>query len=105
MTTHRERFLKKHNLDAKKHYSIKELSQISGTPVSILTEVHSRGLGAYHTQYSSVRTKGTFIKGTNAPPSMKLSPSQWAFARIYSYLDHNPKHDTDLRKKEREMKK
>jgi len=42
--------------------------------------------------------KRTFKKGVNAPYKMKLSKEQWAMARIYSYLDGNPKHDTDLRK-------
>jgi hypothetical protein len=42
--------------------------------------------------------KGTFKKGVSAPMSMKLSPQQWAMARVYSFLDGNPKHDNDLRK-------
>jgi len=41
--------------------------------------------------------KGTFQKGVNAPASMKLSKEQWAYARVYSFLDGNPKHDNDLR--------
>jgi hypothetical protein len=43
--------------------------------------------------------KGTFKKGVNAPMSMKLSPQQWAMARVYSYISGNPKHDNDLREK------
>jgi hypothetical protein len=39
----------------------------------------------------------SFKKGVNAPMSMKLSPQQWAMARVYSFLDGNPKHDSDLR--------
>jgi hypothetical protein len=45
----------------------------------------------------SVRMKGTFEKGVSAPMSLKLSKEQWAMARVYSFLDNNPKHDTDLR--------
>jgi hypothetical protein len=30
---------------------------------------------------------------------MKLSKEQWAMARVYSFLDGNPKHDNDLRAK------
>jgi hypothetical protein len=41
--------------------------------------------------------KGTFEKGVKAPMSQKLSKEQWAMARVYSFLDKNPKHDTDLR--------
>jgi hypothetical protein len=29
--------------------------------------------------------------------SQKLSKEQWAMARVYSFIDGNPKHDTDLR--------
>jgi hypothetical protein len=41
--------------------------------------------------------KGTFKKFVNAPMSQKLSKEQWAMARVYSFLDGNPKHDNDLR--------
>jgi hypothetical protein len=41
--------------------------------------------------------KGTFEKGVVAPMSMKLSKEQWAFARVYSWLNGSKKHDMDLR--------
>ena len=95
--THRESFLMKYGLPDKP-YSLSELSKISGVPLKILKEVEKRGYGAYRTQPSSVRMKHSFRKGVNAPMSMKLSPFQWARARVFSYLDKNPLHDTDLRK-------
>ena len=95
--THRQHFLKEHSLDDK-GYSLEELSKISAVPHSILQEVYNRGIGAYKTQPSSVRLKGSYVKGVNAPMSMKLSPEQWAMARVYSFLDGNPKHDNDLRR-------
>jgi len=96
--THRENFLRKHNLEDK-GYSLKELSRISKVPLSILQEVYDRGSGAYKTNRTSVRLKGSYKKNVDAPYKMKLSKEQWAVARVYSYLDGNPKHDTDLRKK------
>lgn len=96
--THRENFLKKYNLKDK-GYSLKELSRISKVPLSILQEVYDRGSGAYKTNRTSVRLKGSFKKNVDAPYKMKLSKEQWAMARTYSYLDGNPNHDTDLRKK------
>ena len=45
----------------------------------------------------SVRMKGSYKKGVNAPMSMKLSKENWAMARVYSWLDGNPAHDNDLR--------
>ena len=95
--THREHFLKAHKLD-NKGYSLEELSKLSKVPVSILQEVYNRGVGAYKTNPTSVRMKGSFVKGVNAPMSKKLSKEQWAQSRVYSFLDKNPKHDTDLRK-------
>ena len=95
--THRENFLKANKLE-EKGYSLKELSEISSVPLPILQEVYNRGIGAYKTQPSSVRLKGSYVKGVNAPMSKKLSKEQWAMARVYSFLDGNPKHDNDLRK-------
>jgi hypothetical protein len=94
--THRKDFLKKYKLEDK-GYSLEELSKISGEPLSTLQQVYNRGIGAYKTNPLSVRMKGTFKKGVKAPMSKKLSKEMWAFARVYSYLQKNPKHDNDLR--------
>jgi len=94
--THRQSFLKKHKLEDKP-YSLDQLSKISGVSLHTLHQVYKRGIGAYNTQPSSVRMKGSYKKGVDAPMSMKLSPQQWAMARVYSFLDNNPKHDNDLR--------
>jgi hypothetical protein len=94
--TKRTDFLKKHKLEDK-GYSLKELAEISGEPLATLQEVYNRGIGAYKTNPQSVRMKGSFKKGVNAPMSKKLSKEMWAMARVYSYLQKNPKHDGDLR--------
>ena len=96
--THKRRFLKKHKLEDK-GYSLEELSEISGVDKDILREVYNRGIGAYKTNPTSVRMKGSFKKNVKAPMSKKLSKEQWALARVYSFLDGNQKHDTDLREK------
>jgi hypothetical protein len=96
MPTHRENFLKKLSLPDR-GYSLSELARISNTPLRILQKVYNRGIGAYKTQGLSVRMKGTFEKNVDAPMSQKLSKEQWAMARVYSFLDGNPKHDNDLR--------
>jgi hypothetical protein len=95
-STYRTDFLEKYKLKDK-GYSLKQLAKISGEPLSTLQEVYNRGIGAYKTNPTSVRMKGSFKKGVDAPMSKKLSPQQWAFARTYSYIMKNPKHDTDLR--------
>jgi hypothetical protein len=95
--THRKRFLKRHKLEDKS-YSLTELSTISKVPITILQEVYNRGIGAYKTNLTSVRLKGSFVKNVDAAPRYKLSKEQWAMARVYSFLDGNPAHDNDLRK-------
>jgi hypothetical protein len=94
--THRKNFLKKYGLEDK-GYSLTELAKISGISRPTLQEVYNRGIGAYKTNPTSVRMKGSFMKGVVAPMSKKLSKEQWAMARVYSFLDGSKKHDTDLR--------
>ena len=94
--THRANFLRKNNLEDK-GYSLNDLSKISGKSKRVLQEVYNRGIGAHSTSPLSVRMKGTFEKGVDAPMSQKLSKEQWAMARVYSFLDGSQKHDTDLR--------
>jgi len=40
--------------------------------------------------------QGSFKKNVNTSMSKKLSKEQWAMARVYSFLNENPKHDQDL---------
>lgn len=93
---HRERVLKTLGLPLN-GYSLDELAKAADVPKSILQEVYNRGIGAYKTNPTSVRMKGSFEKGVDAPMSQKLSKEQWAQARVYSFLDGNAKHDQDLR--------
>ena len=94
--THRTSVIKKLGLKDEGH-SLTELAKASKIPRKTLQEVYNRGIGAYTTNPSSVRMKGTYKKGVDAPMSQKLSKEQWAMARVYSFIDGNPKHDTDLR--------
>lgn len=95
--THRQQFLKKNKLEDKS-YSLKELSDVSKVPLDILQQVYNRGVGAAKTEPTSIRLKGSFVKNVDAPASAKLSKEQWAMARVYSFLNGNPKHDNDLRR-------
>lgn len=95
MITHRQSFLKKYGLEDRS-YSLFELSNITGVKLITLRQVYNRGIGAYKTNPQSVRMKGSYEKNVNAPMSQKLSKENWAFARVYSYLDGSKLHDTDL---------
>jgi len=95
--THRENVLRRLGMSTDRGYSLPVLSKASGVSVKTLQEVYNRGTGAYKSNPTSVRMKGTFKKGVSAPMSQKLSVQQWSMARVYSFLDGNPKHDNDLR--------
>lgn len=84
--TNRERFLRKHNLPADYSPTMREVAQLADMPVGALRQVYKKGLGAYHTNPESVRVKGSFKKDASAPLSAKLSPQQWAMARVYAFV-------------------
>lgn len=93
--TNRLKYLKKKKLKDKP-YSLKELSKISGYPLNILKEVFKRGVGAHKNNPGSVRRVDDPIKrgGSNI-----MSPEQWAYARVYSFLNKGTtwyKTDKDL---------
>jgi len=99
--THRENVLRRLGLSTDQGYSLSALSRYAKIPHKVLQEVYNRGIGAYKTNPQSVRMKGTFKKGVNAPMSMKLSKEQWAMGRTYSFIDSElfgapVKHDIDL---------
>ena len=102
--THRENVIKNYDLEDKGH-SLEELSEVSSVPLSTLQEVYNRGIGAYKTNPQSVRLKNSYVKNVKASMKKKLSTEQWAMARVYSFLDGNPKHDNDLRGGHKEQPK
>lgn len=98
MKTHRTRVLERLCLPLNEGYSLEDLSYYTKVPLDILFEVYRRGIGAYHSNLSSVRLKGSYVKNVPVGPQYKLSKEQWGQARVYSFLDGNPKHDNDLRR-------
>jgi hypothetical protein len=101
MPTNKEQWNKRHGFDKDESHSKAEIGRISKIPMKILNEVYDRGVGAHETNPESVRVKGTFKKDPKVPISKKLSPEQWAMARIYSFVNKlegraKLNHDTDL---------
>jgi len=92
--THRENVLKRFGLPLDTSLSLAEVSKLSKIPKRYLQQVYNRGIGAYKNNPTSVRMKGTFKKGVNAPMSMKLSKEQWAMARVYSFVDKGTTYHT-----------
>lgn len=91
MRTNREAFLAKHDLPTNTSLSLAEVASYAKMPVAALREVETRGYGAYNSNPQSVRLKGSFQKGVNAPMSRKLSPQQWAMGRVYAFVQRTPK--------------
>ena len=79
-------FKKKHGIPIDEELSLNQIARLSGMPLAALREVFERGKGAWSTNIQSVRTKGTFKKGEDLPRSQKLSADQWAYSRVYSFV-------------------
>jgi hypothetical protein len=104
MATHRIRYLRKMGKPTTESYSLPELASMSGVPVGILQQVFNRGIGAARTNPTSIRLKSDFSKNysTSIPRSTRLSDENWAYARVYSFLDKGQTYkttDSDLAKK------
>lgn len=91
MSTNREKFLKKHDLPMDYSPTMREIAKLSDMPVQALRRVYQKGLGAYHTNPTSVRMKGSYKKNVEAPMSQKLSPQQWGMGRVYAFVMRTPK--------------
>lgn len=90
MATNREKFFNRHNIPLTESLSIPQISKLSGMPVGALKAVESKGRGAYGNNPQSVRMKGTFKKGVDAPLSQKISIKAWSYGRIYSFVMKQP---------------
>jgi hypothetical protein len=105
MATNKEQFLRKHDLPKDTSLSAEQMSELSGFPVAALLEVYKRGIGAWKTNPSSVRIKGTFKKDPNLgryPRGARLTKEQWAAGRVYAFLNRSDKvfygADDDVRR-------
>ena len=101
MTTNKQEFNLRNGFDKNQSHTLNSLVKLSGYSRYRLQKVYDRGIGAWKTNIRSVRTEGSFKKNENLPRSKKLSKEQWAFARVYSFINKLQKgvklnHDTDL---------
>ncbi len=59
--------------------------------------VFNRGVGAWKTNIESVRLKKDYSKNpdtTKYPRSSRLGKENWAFARVYSFIDKGKTYHT-----------
>ena len=97
--THKQQWNRRHGFDKDESHSLAELARLSTYTKRALQEVYNRGVGAHKTNNSSVRRVSDFKK----LPGKKLSAEQWAFGRVYAFLNKVESgakltHDNDLRK-------
>ena len=87
-TTYKDKYNKKFNKGLDISNNKTKISKQTRIPKKILDEVYDRGIGAYKTNLSSVRLKGSFKKDTDMRKgaSKRLSKEQWAIARVYAFV-------------------
>ncbi len=73
VVTNKDKFNRKYKQPKGTANSKKDISKLTGIPMSILDQVYDRGVGAFKTNRSAVR------------PSVK-SKEQWAMGRVYSFV-------------------
>ena len=71
VVTYKNKFNLKYGFQKDTSHSIEEIAKLTGYKQHHLEIIYNKGMGAYFSNYSSVR------------PSVK-SPEEWAMARIYS---------------------
>ena len=94
--THRQSFLRKHNIPYDVPLSIHHISKLSKVPVAALQEVYNRGIGAWKSSAKGIRNEETGQKDYSASREGKMGKEQWAMARVYSFVDKGKTwHTTD----------
>jgi hypothetical protein len=89
--TNKQQFFKKNKIPADASLSLEEIATIARMPLRALKEVDAKARGAYSTNINSVRLKSNYAKNVVAPRSQKLSINQWAFARVYAFVNKSKK--------------
>ena len=86
--SYKNKFNQKYKFKKDEAHNLKEISKITGYKYSGLKKIFEKGVGAFYSNPSSVRT-------------VVKSPQQWAYARVYSAVmgGKASKVDKDLLKK------
>lgn len=74
-------------------------SKRSKYPPSTLQKVYNRGVGAWKTNPSSVRSKTGKKRKGGFPLNQRMGRVQWGCARVNSFVKGSRKHDLDLRRR------
>ena len=89
--TFRDKFIDKYKLDKDGSYDVKDVARITGYKKSILQEAYNRGVGAWKTNPTSVRSKSGEKKDGGVPISKRMTKEQWGYGRLFGLVMRNPK--------------
>ena len=108
MSTNKQKFNRKYKQPLNQPNSKKDISKLTGIPMSILDQVFDRGVGARKTNPQSVRSATTGKKPGGKSLRGKMSAEQWGQSRVYSFVMKQEgtwkKADKDLAEKVKKKK-
>ena len=105
MSTFKSKYNNKYGFPKNESHSVQDISKTTGIKKSILQDVYDRGIGAWKSNPSSVRSKYGDKKDSGFPLSKRMTKERWAFGRVYGFVMKNPKQvgegkpDSDLYEK------
>jgi len=105
MSTFKSKYNNKYGFPKNESHSVEDISKKTGIKKSILQDVYDRGIGAWKSNPTSVRSKSGDKKDSGFPLSKRMTKERWAYGRVYGFVMKNPKQvgegkpDNDLFKK------
>jgi len=105
MSTFKSKYNNKYGFPKNESHSVEDISKTTGIKKSILQDVYDRGIGAWKSNPTSVRSKSGDKKDSGFPLSKRMTKERWAYGRVYGFVMKNPKQvgegkpDDDLFKK------
>ena len=105
MSTFKSKYNNKYGFPKNESHSVEDISKTTGIKKSILQDVYDRGVGAWKSNPTSVRSKSGDKKDSGFPLSQRMTKERWAYGRVYGFVMKNPKQvgegkpDDDLFKK------
>jgi len=105
MSTFKSKYNNKYGFPKNESHSVEDISKTTGIKKSILQDVYDRGVGAWKSNPTSVRSKSGDKKDSGFPLSKRMTKERWAYGRVYGFVMKNPKQvgegkpDNDLFKK------
>ena len=89
--TFRQSFNQFFNFPDDASHSLDEIASLTGVDKRILQQVFDRGVGAWTTNPTSVRSKQGVKKNEGFAVRNRMTKEQWGYARVYGFVMSNNK--------------